>query len=128
MRVLLLSRRILKMTVQEAFNNYILFKRASSLSEATINDYKYHLLPFLRFLVLNVRFLLSVIMMYLLFLLRFRNVGNLKAQDIPICIMQSFFLSGFIILLGLIRWFLFLIRYPNSRSRKRRYIGFLTVI
>ena len=37
------------MTVQEAFNNYILFKRASSLSEATIKDYKYHLLPFLRF-------------------------------------------------------------------------------
>ena len=37
------------MTVQDAFNNYILFKRASSLSEATIKDYKYHLLPFLRF-------------------------------------------------------------------------------
>ena len=37
------------MTVQQAIDRFILLKKASALSQATIKDYEYHLLPFLRY-------------------------------------------------------------------------------
>ena len=37
------------MTVQQAIDRFILLKKAAALSNATIKDYEYHLLPFLRY-------------------------------------------------------------------------------